>query len=57
MAITLLQEADIEDKISNVPDSSYEIGLFIGSILPFAVLVLIAYLIYNYNKKKNNAEN
>lgn len=57
MAITLLQEVDIEDKISNAPDSSYEIGLFIGSILPFAVLVLIAYLIYNYNKKKNNAEN
>lgn len=49
---TILQEVNIEEKIENAPDSSYEIGVFIGSMLPFLVLVLIAYLIYRYNKNK-----
>lgn len=43
---------DIEEKIQNAPDKGYEIGVFIGSMLPFVVLVLIAYLIYRYNKKR-----
>ena len=47
-----LQEVNIEEKIENAPDSSYEIGVFIGSMLPFVVLVLIAYLIYRHNKNK-----
>ena len=51
---TLLVQVDIEEKINNAPDSSYEIGVFIGSMLPFVLLVVIAYLIYRYNKKKLN---
>ena len=47
-----LQKVNIEEKIENAPDSSYEIGVFIGSMLPFVVLVLIAYLIYRHNKNK-----
>ncbi|MBT8259886.1 MAG: hypothetical protein KJN82_01120 [Bacteroidia bacterium] len=43
---------DIEEKINNAPDKGYEIGVFIGSLLPFVVLALIAYLIYYYNKKR-----
>lgn len=49
---TILQEVDIEEKIKNAPDSSYEIGVFIGSMLPFVVLVVIAYLIYRHHKNK-----
>lgn len=49
---TILQEVNIEEKIENAPDSGYEIGVFIGSMLPFVVLVLIAYLIYRHNKNK-----
>ena len=49
---TLLQQVNIEEKIENAPDSGYEIGVFIGSMLPFLVLVLIAYLIYRHNKNK-----
>ncbi|MGJ5643129.1 hypothetical protein [Formosa sp. S-31] len=49
----LIQDIDIEQKIQNAPDSSYQIGVFIGSMLPFIILVLVAYLLYNYNKKKN----
>ena len=48
----LLQDVNIEEKIKNAPDSNYEIGVFIGSMLPFVVLVIIAYLIYKHNKNK-----
>ena len=41
----------LEEKIQNAPDKGYEIGVFIGSILPFLVLAVIAYFIYYFNKK------
>ena len=47
---------DIEEKIQNAPDSGYEIGVFIGSMAPFVVFVLIAYAIYRYNKKRMNKD-
>ncbi len=53
---TILQEVNIEEKINNAPDSSYEIGVFIGSMLPFVILAIIAYAIYYYNKKRVNKE-
>jgi large-conductance mechanosensitive channel len=52
--IALLQQIDIKDKLEKAPDKSYEIGVFIGSLIPFVVLVTIAYLIYRYNKKQND---
>lgn len=52
--LTLLQDLDIEDKIKNAPDDSYSIGVFIGSMLPFIILVALAYIIYRYNKKNSN---
>ncbi len=51
--IALLQQVDLEEKINNAPDKGYEIGVFIGSMLPFVLLVLLAYIIYRYNKKRN----
>jgi hypothetical protein len=50
--ITLLQEAEIEEKLKEAPDSSYGVGVFIGSLLPFVILVIIAYAIYRYNKNR-----
>lgn len=52
----LIQDVDIEEKIKNAPDSGYEIGVFIGTMLPFVALVLIAYLIFRHNKKRLNKE-
>jgi hypothetical protein len=52
----LLQEINIEEKIQNAPDKEYEIGVFIGSMLPFVVLVLLAYFIYQYNLNRINKE-
>ncbi len=53
---TILQEVDIEEKLKNAPDSGYEIGVFIGSMVPFVVLAIIAYAIYYYSKKRVNKE-
>ena len=47
-----LQPATIEEKIANAPDDSYQIGLAIGSYLPFVVLIIIAYIMY-YRAKNN----
>ena len=52
----LLQDINIKEKIQNAPNKEYEIGVFIGSMLPFVVLVLLAYIIYKYNKNRINKE-
>ena len=54
--ILLFQQTDIEKKIQEAPDSAYEIGVVIGSYLPFVGLAVIAYGIYYYNKKKRGSE-
>ena len=51
-----IQQPNIEKKMEEAPDSAYEIGVVIGSYLPFVVLVIIVYLIYNYNKKRRGSE-
>lgn len=52
----LFQQVNIEEKIKNAPDKSYEIGVFIGSMLPFVILVVLAYVLFRYNKKRLNKE-
>lgn len=52
LLVTLLQEIDIEQKLKDAPDDNYGIGVFIGSMLPFVILVIIAYAIYRYNKNR-----
>ncbi len=54
LLLTILQDVDIEEKINNAPDSGYSIGVFIGSMLPFVILVALAYIIYRYNKKQRS---
>nr|WP_321415227.1 hypothetical protein [uncultured Allomuricauda sp.] len=51
-----IQQSNIEKKMEEAPDSAYEIGVVIGSYLPFVVLAVIAYAIYQYNKKKRGSE-
>ena len=52
LLITLLQEVNIDEKLKHAPDSNYGIGVFIGTLLPFVILVIIAYGIYRYNKNR-----
>ncbi|MFY7987744.1 hypothetical protein [Flavobacterium sp.] len=50
--ILFLQQVNIEQKIKNAPNSEYQIGVLIGSFVPFIVLAIIAYLLYYRAKKK-----
>ncbi|GIZ15798.1 hypothetical protein [Capnocytophaga catalasegens] len=44
----------INDKLNAAPDASYKIGVIIGQMLPFVVLVALAYLLFSYMKNKSN---
>ena len=55
MLIYIVQ-IDIEKKMQEAPDNAYEIGVVIGSYLPFVALVAIAYAIYHYNKKRGGPQ-
>ncbi|GAA3758851.1 hypothetical protein [Flavobacterium ginsengiterrae] len=51
--ISLLQKVDVAEKIKEAPDSSYQIGVIIGSFIPFLVLIGLAYWMYNSAKKRD----
>ncbi|PHS52822.1 MAG: hypothetical protein COB01_06450 [Lutibacter sp.] len=55
--IATLQQVDVEEKINNAPNNNYEIGVLIGTYLPFAILVLIAYLVYYKAKNRKDLDN
>lgn len=50
----LFFQVDIEEKMKNAPDSGYEIGVVIGTYLPFVILIVIAYFFYYQAKKRKN---
>ena len=52
LLITVLQEINIDEKLKEAPNDDYGIGIFIGTMLPFVILVVIAFTIYRYNKNK-----
>ena len=54
--LTLLQAEDIKEKIKNAPDSGYEIGVAIGTYLPFILLIIFAYIIYYRMKKRSDLD-
>ncbi len=47
-----LQQTSIEEKLKTAPDDSYQIGVLIGSFVPFIVLAGLAYFLYYRAKKK-----
>lgn len=51
--ISLLQKVDVAEKMKQAPDSSYQIGVIIGSFIPFIVLIGLAYWMYNSAKKRD----
>lgn len=53
LAIALAQ-INIEDKLKSAPDKNYQIGVLIGSFVPFIVLVGLAYFLYYRAKKREN---
>jgi len=53
---SLIQHVAIAEKVKHAPDGSYQIGVAIGSFLPFIVLVGIAYWMYYRAKNKQQNE-
>lgn len=54
--ITFFQQTDVEDKIKNAPDKNYEIGVVIGTYLPFILLAALAYFIYHKAKNRKDLD-
>ncbi|MDP2160124.1 MAG: hypothetical protein Q8K02_06555 [Flavobacterium sp.] len=50
--LLFLQQIDIEEKLKNAPDEGYQIGLILGSFIPFIILVGLAYWMYYAAKKR-----
>ncbi len=51
-----LLQVNVEEKLKSAPDGSYQIGVLIGSFLPFVLLVGIAYWMYYRAKKADKKE-
>ena len=54
--ISLIQQIDINEKIKNAPNNGYLIGVWIGNILPFVLIVGAAYWMYSRAKNRQNEE-
>jgi hypothetical protein len=52
----LIQQVNITEKVKHAPDGSYQIGILIGTFLPFVILVGIAYWMYYRAKNRNDNE-
>ena len=53
MIFSLVQKVNIEEKLKNATDSGYQIGVIIGSFIPFIILILLAYWMYTSAKKRD----
>ena len=54
--ILLLLQVDIKEKLKNAPDDGYQIGIVIGTYLPFVALVGVAYFIYWKAKNRKDLD-
>jgi hypothetical protein len=52
----LFQQVDIEEKLKNAPDKGYEIGIVIGTYLPFVLLAALAYFVYYKAKNRKDLD-
>lgn len=50
--LIVLQKVNIEEKLKTAPDGNYQVGVLIGSFVPFIVLVGLAYFLYYRAKRK-----
>ena len=52
----LILQVDINEKLKNAPDSGYQLGIVIGSFLPFVLLVGVAYWMYYRSKNRKDLD-
>lgn len=51
--VLFLQQVDVAEKMKTAPNDAYQIGVVIGSFIPFVILVGVAYWMYNRAKKRD----
>ncbi len=51
--LVALQQVNIVQKMKQAPDGDYQIGVLIGSFIPFIILVVLAYWMYSRAKKRD----
>ncbi len=44
----------IKEKIDNAPDGNYEVGVVIGTYLPFVLFIVFAYIVYYMAKNRKD---
>ncbi len=49
-------QIDVNEKLKNAPDDSYQIGIIIGTYLPVILLLGIAWFVYWRAKKRKDLE-
>ncbi len=49
-------QVDVNEKLKNAPDGDYQIGIIIGTYLPFAVLAGIVWFMYWRAKNRKDLE-
>jgi hypothetical protein len=49
-------QVDINEKLKNAPDDGYQIGIIIGTYLPFVALIGVAYFIYWKAKNRKDLD-
>ncbi len=54
--ILFFLQINVEEKLKNAPDKDYEIGIVIGTYLPFVILAALAYFIYYKAKNRKDLE-
>jgi hypothetical protein len=52
----LLQQVNIEEKLKEAPNKDYEIGVALGTYLPFVLLVILAYFVYYKAKNRKDLD-
>ena len=44
----------IKEKMENAPNDNYEIGIVIGTYLPFVLFIIFAYVVYYLAKNRKD---
>lgn len=44
----------IKEKMESAPNENYEIGVVIGTYLPFVLFIVFAYLVYYFAKNRKD---
>ncbi len=53
---TFIQQVAIDQKLKEAPDNRYSIGIFIGEMLPFVILIGLAYFFFYLARKRRNKD-